>query len=210
MDQKRLNNKGFTLIEMMVCFVLLGILLVAAAQVIASSTEVYYYSKGTSYGIQASQIVATEIKGDLERAVKKSLNTAYLPNDITNIGDGYAIDPTGKSICFINIDGEQIGYSYENGVFKRKAYKVYDSYFEPETNVNSNPSITEYTSKYVGMNYTVKDTSFEEYNPTTADQSYPLPVGDYKIIKLTLTVNNPQYGDYTCVEYIPLYDYEHN
>ena len=209
MNPKKLNNKGFTLIEMMVCFVLLGILLVAAAQVIASSTEVYYYSKGTSNGIQASQIVATEIKGDLERAVKKSLNTSYLPNEITNIGDGYAIDPSGKSICFINMDGEQISYSYENGVFKRKEYKVYDSYFEAISTPDS-PLVTEYSSKFIGMNYTVKDTLFEEYNPTLTDQSYPLPVGKYKIIKLTLTVNSPQYGDYTCVEYIPLYDYTNN
>ena len=200
MDQKRLNNKGFTLIEMMVCFVLLGILLVAAAQVIASSTEVYYYSKGTSYGIQASQIVATEIKGDLERAVKKSLNTAYLPNEITNIGDGYAIDPSGKSIYFINIDGEQVSFSYDNGIFE-----LYFSEIEFES-----PTVTEYNSKYIGMNYTVKDTLFEEYNPTPSDLSYPLPIGDYKIIKLTLTVNNPQYGDYTCVEYIPLYNYTYN
>lgn len=209
MDQKRLNNKGFTLIEMMVCFVLLGILLVAAAQVIASSTEVYYYSKGTSYGIQASQIVATEIKGDLERAVKKSLNTAYLPNEITNIGDGYAIDPSGKSIYFINIDGEQVSFSYDNGIFKKKTYKAYDSYFELIPTSDS-PTVTEYNSKYIGMNYTVKDTLFEEYNPTPSDLSYPLPIGDYKIIKLSLTVNNPQYGDYTCVEYIPLYDYTYN
>ena len=44
MKKQKLNNKGFTLIETTVCFILLGILLVAAAQVIASSTEVYYYS----------------------------------------------------------------------------------------------------------------------------------------------------------------------
>ena len=59
MDSKKMNNKGFTLLEMMICFMLLGLILVAAAQVIASSTEIYYYSKGTSYGIQASQVVAT-------------------------------------------------------------------------------------------------------------------------------------------------------
>lgn len=209
MDQKRLNDKGFTLIEMMVCFVLLGILLVAAAQVIASSTEVYYYSKGTSYGIQASQIVATEIKGDLARAVKKSLIDQYLPNGVTNNGNGYVIDSSGKSICFINSDGEQVSYSYDNGIFKRKSYKVYDDYFDPIATTDS-PTITEYNSKYVGMNYTVKDTLFEEYDPTPTDTSYPLPIGKYKIIKLTLTVDSPQYGDYTCVEYIPLYDYVYN
>ena len=209
MDQKRLNNKGFTLIEMMVCFVLLGILLVAAAQVIASSTEVYYYSKGTSYGIQASQIVATEIKGDLERAVKKSLRTDCLPSDVALAyisTNGYYIGPTNDSIYFINIDGEQICYAFEGDVFKRKVYKAYDKYFDL-SDASITPVITTYDAKYVGMNYIVKNVAFEEYIPDHTVTSYPLPVGDYKVIKLTLTVNNPQYGDYTCVEYIPLYNY---
>ena len=207
MDQKRLNDKGFTLIEMMVCFILLGILLVAAAQVIASSTEVYYYSKGTSYGIQASQIVAIEIKGDLEKAVKKNLNNIYLPSDVVITSDGYVIGPSGKSIYFISIDGEQVCYAFENDIFKRKAYKAYDNYFEQETSIDINPQITEYNANYIGMNYTVKDILFEEYYPMPTDLTYPLPVVNYKIIKLTLTVNSPQYGDYTCVEYIPLYNY---
>ena len=161
MSQKRINDKGFTLIEMMVCFVLLGILLVAAAQVIASSTEVYYFSKGTSYGIQASQIVATEIKGDLEKAVNINLDSNFLPTGATVNSDGYYIDSSGKTISFINIDGEQVCYAFENDVFKRKVYKVYDNYFEPEISTNNNPKITEFTAAYIGMNYTIKDILFE-------------------------------------------------
>ena len=69
MKKHNMDNNGFTLLEMVICFALLGILLVAAAQVISSTTQVYYYSKSVTYGIQASQVVATEVRGDLEDAI---------------------------------------------------------------------------------------------------------------------------------------------
>ena len=224
----KMNNKGFTLLEMTVCFLLLGILLVAAAQVITSSTEAYYLSKGTSYGMQVSQVIATEIRGDIEDAVMMKLvkpnNTETLqykklieyPNNIDNaISKSVYIGTDNHSIFFINGSGEQIGYFFdktsENGILNRSSIGVYDEYFDLKVDQGAEV-LKSYTSKYVGMNYSVKDISFKlfdkELNKPSADIiKDTLPVGDFPVLEVEIIVNSPQYGDYTCNEYIALYSF---
>lgn len=218
-NKQKLNNKGFTLIETTVCFILLGILLVAAAQVIASSTEVYYYSKSISYGIQASQVVATEIRGDLEEAVIKQLDYV-VDNSIPVEASGKCIHigSDKKSIYFINGNGERVGYSLKPDgsgndselILFRDALKIYDDYFdEPVTGGYTDTK--KYTSQYIGMGYKVKDISFSVFDKSANIPSDSVGViagaGDFPVIVLNLTVTNPQYGDYICTEYIALYNF---
>lgn len=219
MKKQKLNNKGFTLIETTVCFILLSILLVAAAQVITSSTEVYYYSKSISYGVQAAQVIATEIRGDLEDAVIKQLyiGDGTLPTEA--IGKCVYISDDKKSICFINGEGEQVMYSLKpdpysktsEKVLYRDAVQVYDEYFD-EIEYGEYKDIIIYTPQYVGMDYKVKDISFTVFDksaniPTNYNGNEIAGVGDFPVIVMELTVSNPQYGDYNCTEYIPLYNF---
>lgn len=219
------NNKGFTLVELMVCFVLLGILMVAAAQVISSSSQVYYFSKSTSYGIQASQIIATEVRGDLEDAVIMYIdkNAVKRPEDSPMLSgaDGCAvyISSAGDAITFINGKGEQICYSLQKGesleenVLTRSSVKIYDDFFNQKTYSTSDFNEKVFDSKYVGMGYRVKEVKFYMFNNRNKNtyaanlSPTPMPTGDYPVIVLELTVNSPQYGDYTCTEYIPLYNF---
>lgn len=220
MKKHKMDNNGFTLIETTVCFILLGILLVAAAQVIASSSEVYYYSKSLGYGVQAAQAVATEIRGELEDAVIQRLDASSdssIPFDAN--GRCVYISPDKKTICFINGDGEQVCYTLkpdnltgDSGyVLTRSAIKIYDDYFELITDSTELKDTKIFSPQYVGMNYKVKDISF-----TVFDKNANVPAnlasafkgaGDYPVIIVQLTVSNSQYGDYKCTEYIPLFNY---
>lgn len=221
MDHKKLNDKGFTLIEMVICFLLLGILLTAAAQVIASSTEVYYYTKSTSHGVQAAQIIATEIRGDLEEAVVKYLSDLDVDLPLGATSYCVYIPDTKDAIYFINNKGESVSYSIvpdltsgntsENKILQRKSVKIYNNSFDLLTSAEDSKTRL-YDSKYVGMNYKVKSISFSvkyrsrygHENPTAEDA---LPTGDCPVIELNLTVYSPQFGDYSCTEYIALYNF---
>jgi len=218
LKKHKIDNKGFTLIETTVCFILLGILLVAAAQVISSSSEVYYYSKSISYGVQAAQVIATEIRGELEDAVIKKLDFTA-DSSIPAEADGKCIHISldKKSIYFINSAGEQVGYSLQldsspgatDKVLVRNAVKIYDEYFGDAV-AGDAIDVKKYTSQYVGMNYKVKDISFTPFNkaanmPTSGTQL--TGAIDFPVIVMELTVTNPQYGDYTCTEYIALYNF---
>ena len=220
MKKKKIDNNGFTLIETTVCFILLGILLVAAAQVIASSSEVYYYSKSVNYGAQAAQAISTEIRGDIENAVIMRCNFS-MDSSIPYEADGKCvyISVDKKSISFINNMGKQISYSLKpdnvggtGNLLVRSEIQIYDDYFELLSYDKKGKLDSKYYSpQYVGMNYSVKDIKFTVFDKTSHKPSNSSDMfqgaGDYPVIVMELTVSNPQYGDYICTEYIPLYNF---
>ena len=116
------NNKGMTLVETVVSFAILGVLLVVAAQIIHSCTDVFYDTKTTSYGLQAAQIVATEVSGDIKDA---------LPMALLDDTNGYYIKISdGRTkIEFISSDGDKIFYSIDDTAktLIKRVYKAYDT-----------------------------------------------------------------------------------
>ena len=197
---KKINNQGMTLIEMMICFALLGLLMVAAAQVISSSTQVYYYTKATDYGIQASQIVATEIRGDLENAVAQIINPIFIavPEDAKN--NCFYISEDGKSVFFVDSKLNQISYRLEDNDGEKMLVR------EMCNTLTMDNSVKKFTKQYIGMNYHVENISFAILDRNGNGETNKLPIGDYVLIELIVTVENPQYGEYECIEYIPLYN----
>ena len=218
---KKIDNKGFTLVETLLCFVILGIILVIASQIIHSSTEVYYYNRSMSYGIQASQIVATEIRGEIEDALP--LQLVYE----CKYSDYYVyVDSVSKSIEFIGCDGKQVKLSLEkeNGgwVLHKYLMNVYDINTmerpDDESTIASlkySEPIATFDSKYIGMGYEIKDINFKKFEkmpvPTTIqianEKDRYLMVGNYPVIEMTIKVGNNQYDDYECKEYIALYNF---
>ena len=235
MTKKKIDNNGFTLLEMVICFALLGILMVAAAQIISSATQIYYYTKSVSYGTQASQIIATELRGDIEEALPLLLKDTCLTDiEKSKVSSNFAssnnfeknysvyISSDGSALAIINNKGEQVTYyliddsnvditSDNPEILVRNSIETYD-----ELNYNEitpkNRKVKEYTKEYVGMNYKVKDIKFSLISEdTNVDGKIPLPgnnaVSKYPVIQVDVTVCNEQYGDYTCIEYIPLYNF---
>ena len=215
MRNKKMDNQGMSLIELTVCFVILSALLVVATQIIHSTAEVYYYTKTNSFGVQASQIVATELRGDIEDSLPKYLigsSTEYI-----------RIDNSSHSIEFIDNKGSQVKYQFvpdpsdnDGDILKRVESAAYDSErFESISSIENggSPQYDEsnaklFNSKYIGMGYVVKDISFTlvpKTDRTDPNGTYLL-TSEYPVLKMTITVGNNQFGEYVCDEYVPLYN----
>ncbi len=228
---KKMNNNGFTLVETLLCFVILGIIMVVAAQIIHSSTEVYYYNRSMSYGMQASQIVSTEIRGELEDALPMLLyDTGKKRYGIDSSNIYININNDQKFIEFINSDGRQIKYqlveddSAGTWILKKYVLDAYDiNSFNKKISDDSDDTECKYSefsegsydSKHIGMGYEVHDISFEKFvktpSPTTNwdknKGTQKLSIGDYPVLVMTIKVGNNQYDEYECKEYIALYNF---
>ncbi len=62
------SNKGFTLTELLVSFILLSIFLVSATAIITSVTTLYYHVKEETYSRQVSDIVMKKIESEISGA----------------------------------------------------------------------------------------------------------------------------------------------
>ena len=155
---KKMDNKGMTLVEMLVSFIILGILLVVAAKVIHSCTEVYYNNRSVSYGIQAAQIVATEIRGEIEDALPLNV---YDINSKCSAGYYVVISDSNHVIEFIGKDGLQkkiyLKQEDSKSVLCEESWQIYDSdTLDPVASENmvSLPD-KKIDSSYIGMGYGV-------------------------------------------------------
>lgn len=97
--KKKLNNSGMTLVEMIVVFALLGILITAGSQLIASSSQVYYHSSAQNSGLKVSQMIVSEIEYEL--------NQLPADRDIPENGDFLKLDEAFSSAAY---DGYSITY----------------------------------------------------------------------------------------------------
>ena len=202
---KRINNDGFTLIETLMCFIILGIIMIIASQIIHSSTEVYYYNRTTSYGIQASQIASTELRGDIEDALPLNLIGGHSSYYIY-------INSSNKSIEFIDEEGKQVKYILETSsgktILKKYSFQAYDKERLLSVATTENypdvPDIT-FDAKYLGMGYEIKNFEFSKFNRNTSSSDEDLGISDCPVLNMKITVCNNQYGEYDCLEYVPIY-----
>ena len=206
MTKKSLNNKGMTLIEMVVCFTLLGILMVVAAQIIHSCTEVYYNTKTTGNGTQAAQMMATELRGELEDA---------LPLFVNNSDEYYVkIGSQKNSIEFIDGKGNDVKYRLvptgDGYMLQKETVAVYDTQrFSLLSSIGS-PITLNYDTDYIGLGYTVKDIEFNIYKNSTYNvpaASNSLPISDCPVLEIVITVGNKKYDDFETREYVALYNF---
>ncbi len=222
---KKINNKGFTLVETMLCFVLLGVIMVIASQIIHSTTEAYYFNRSMSYGMQAAQIVATELRGELEDSLPLKLyDTESQSRDYCSYYMKINDSTSETSIEFIGNDGNQIKYSFKKEDKILKKYIIDGVYKMDTMRQNSADEVGAYgneskifDSKYIGMGYEVHDIAFEQFYYTDSPSkgtwnknnhgSIDLKIGDYPVLVMTIKVGNNQYDEYECKEYIPLYNF---
>lgn len=184
---QKLNNRGFTLVEMIVSFMLIGLFMVAASKVIGNTAMVYYEAKGITDGMQVSSIISSKIRGEIEAA---SEYTIQLSQDDT-LGGGNGTAGYNK-IDFVNASGSHIYIGVDD-----KGYMFI--YYYPVLTESGEMKDTSWTfDKKAYMGYTIKELKFSQ------------PKGDYdnNIIYMTLTLTSPKYGDYTVSEYIQCYNFK--
>ena len=83
-----LNNKGTTLVEMIVCFILLGIYMTAARSIILLITNNYFVTTGETNAKQVMDIVMEKVSSEIE-------GSKYRDKDVVN---NFAIDGDSTKI----------------------------------------------------------------------------------------------------------------
>lgn len=204
--------------------------MVIASQIIHSSTETYYLNRSVSYGMQAAQIVSTEIRGEIEDALPLCLYDTG-KGDYSSYYINICNQENNKYIELIASDGKQVKFSLENnGVLVLKKYLLNkDAYntqnMKRDIDVQNGVDLSGiqyrfdpekiYDSKYIGMGYEVKNISITKFNDDKNVQNWDsnkngkieLDIGNYPVLELVVTVSNHQYEEYECKEYIPLYNF---
>ncbi len=176
------DNRGTTIVEMLVCFVLLGILMVAASQFLTSSMRTYSSAKRGLAGREAADLVADHIEGLLESStIKKALQPFTEENKQITFWDR----EKRKAVICCDEDG-YLDVVYANGKDVSVHWK-----FDPG----------------VYRGYRIKSMRFLLTKPETPKagdtEEYLDPsVYDPKTVKLELVVESAQNGEYAIDRYI--------
>ncbi len=201
----KINNEGLTLIELIVTFALLGLFIVAATKVISDTVSIYYKAKGVQTGMQVSSVINTKISGEIESALREGSVADDSNISIYISEDGHKIELNNNSGCHIYItnnveDGESEGYML--------IYYYPSVEYDEETGEEIQGEGSNWTfDKKSYMGYKIKELKFEKLSDLsdTSDPDYNKYPGN--IIRMTLTIDSPKYGDFTTKTYIECYNF---
>ena len=199
-ENRKSNNKGMTLVEMIVCFALLGMFLVAATTVITSVVNLYYQIRGESYARQVGDIIENKIVGELEGTrffeSDTSPDNITIDNTPTESGNSVSLyDKTNTKVKIYAEDGDYAAISKPSAEDSRVATtwtfdkKVYNGYslesldFAPANNV---------MCENLAQEYGVDGISCTDY--------------DSNVIVVFMKLTSPKYGGFTVYRFIRLYD----
>lgn len=188
---KKIDNRGSTLAELMVSFALIGIFMVAAMNVIISAMNIYYQTKSVSMGKQVSDILMTKISGLIEEA---QTGSAYGVQD-TVIVKTLKITENGNKISFYDGTGSPVTIGTKNGLMNIR----YDEVQSGEGDIRYEAVDWTFDEKMY-MGYEISELKFSQ--ACKENISYP-----ENILKVELTINNLQYGQYKKVEYVECYHF---
>ncbi|MBR1772956.1 MAG: prepilin-type N-terminal cleavage/methylation domain-containing protein [Eubacterium sp.] len=211
-----LNNKGTTLVEMLVCFMMLAIFLVAAFSIITNVSSLYYQVKGETYGKQVSDILMNKIQSEVEGA--------KFGGDVILIGDGTtegtADNPTGSNITLydktdtrVMIFSESASAVDSDNVLKIKYYGFND----PSDSSKSRSTNTWQYDKKMYNGYKVSELRFIKgsalgtgTNKTLASSYGITNTDDYDddVMVVLLNLDSDHYGEYKTYRFIKMYNYD--
>ena len=199
--KNKLNNKGTTLIEMVVCFALMAIFLVSATSVITLISKMYYEVKGETYARQVSDIVMERISAELEGAKyeKDSSDNPVISSDNSSI-DLY--NRTDTHIKLYESDGllELYYYDIVNSLESDKSRKA--TVWRFDENVYNGYTISEL--RFISGS-DIADAGDLSLYGLTAQDTAGMKYGD-DIVVVLLKLNSPRYGDYYSYRVVRMYN----
>lgn len=110
---KQLNNKGMTMVELIVTFAILSIFMVATTMIMSSIVELYFNEKEVTNSIEVVQFIQAKITSELENAdvsVMSSVNHK-LSDTSEDYRDDGAIYIGSNSVEFTNKLGSHVTIS---------------------------------------------------------------------------------------------------
>ena len=195
---KNENNFGFTLVELVVCFALLGILLVCMTQVISSTASIFYKAKSVSEGTKASDMVMVKITEEIEEAVSAA-DGDEIPVISKDEDDNFTSislkDKEGKNVV---ISADRISKKSENRYLK--IHDISSGYNIDSTKAEEAPDWTYDTKAYMGYHITKFQMSYAYDAKDASKKNY-----QKNVIKVVLTMDNPKYESITVTRYIKMY-----
>jgi prepilin-type N-terminal cleavage/methylation domain-containing protein len=196
-NKKQQNNQGLTLVEMLVSFALLGIFMVAASMMIASIMNVYYEAKGTSYGMQVSNVIMDKIAGELESAIGGDIVSEEF-KDAAGQGIRGAMLIGSEKVEFINSSGSHVSLGLiEQDGLNYLAFHYYEV-----------PSADGSDVLYDAVDWTFDAGTYMGYSIKELEFSRPMGAYAYNVIKIDITITSPRYGDYSVTEYVQCYKFD--
>ena len=210
------DNSGTTLIEMIVCFALMGIFMAAAATIISSIVSLYFNIKGEIYSREVSDIIIGKVTSELDGA--EYFESVSMNNPKFVVSDDHAnVDLIDKTDTHIEIGLDETGrfvVHYHDIIHKNNG--VVDS--------NTQRSATDwYFNENMYNGFEVEDLRFYccgeqdfemvDYNQINTDTAseYGLSgvdLADYdgNVVLVLLKLHSSKYGEYTYHAYVRLYN----
>lgn len=226
------NNRGTTILEMIVCFLLLGIFLAASAAFIAHITMLYYNTKGEINGREVSDIILEKIASEIDGAETFDkcgvMDPAFINAEYSNGTDVFykengldstipvkALELYDKTDTHVSInfdpekEGIRIHYYAINDKDDTKDRNKTDWYFDES--VYNGYAVKDLiiipANDMSNVQSGDKDFSLANYGLTAADSSYPS-----NVMVILLHINHPNYNDYYTYRFVKMYnvpdDYE--
>lgn len=203
------KNGGFTLVEMIATFMLIGLFMIAASKVIANTMSVYYEAKGTANGMQVSSIIAAKIQSEIEGAKPEQII-----REVTN-ADGTVTNQTEDYVMQLSSDPTLGGGSETGGCNKIEFTDARGSHVYIGVNADGYLVVHYFMDAADGTPEDKTDWMFDKKSYmgyTIKELKFNQPKGDYadNIIYMSLTLHSPRYGDFTYTEYIQCYNLDAN
>ncbi len=199
------SNKGSTLVEMIVCFALLGIFLASATSVIVMIANLYYEVKGETYSEQVSDILLEKISSEIDGA-------EYISGDLTSIPviDGSDSNNYGSSFSLIDKTGTKVKlYKDSSNRFAIDYDKIVDT-INPD---NNREATTWKFDDNVYNGFVLKDLIFirgdglSAHSDVVSDYGINSNLTNYKnnVILVLLTLDSAKYGEYKEYRFVKMY-----
>jgi hypothetical protein len=185
-----------TLVELIVSFTLLSLFMVVATMMISSTMNVYYQARGTSYGLQVSNILQGKIAGELEGAVNGDITSDDLVDASGNPANG-AMLISDSRIEFIDENGSHVNV----GLYEQDGKQYLAVHYYPVESEDGG-------ILYDAVDWTFDQAAYMGYSIKELKFSRPMGAYAYNVITVEMTITSPKYGDYTTVEYLECYNFD--
>ena len=199
-----IDNKGMTLVEMIVSFALLAIFLMSAAVIIGNVSSMYFDIKGESYSRQVTDIilekVETEIDGSKYNAMKVKENLRIQELNGTDVG---ATVDVGDAVVLSDKTDTKVKVYAENGELVVHYFKIGDSF--NETDWKFDKSV--YNNFKIEHLYFVKGSQLHKFTEASDyGLTNPGTYGD-DVVVVFLKIHSGRYGDYYAYRFVKMYNY---
>ena len=202
------RNKGTTMVEMVVSFMLLSIFVSSAAVIIFNVTNLYYHVRSESYARQVADIVVNKVSTEITGAYYDEILTSYNPkiyekdmagNDV----DGSAIELRDRTNTLVRIYAK-------DGILQVYYLPIVN---QEDTSKSRVATIWNY-DKSVYNGYTITELDFAQANSTrNASLASHYQVSDVNIneydgnvIAVYMKLESGKYGDFTVCRFFRIYN----